>query len=511
MTTLFRKALTSLGLVQKASRGTLSSYVLNAPHQYGQPLPGAADAQGLITPERMRELATKVPTVSACVNSIMDFSDGIPLVIRSTDPSEPVNPTRKSRLEDLLKRPNPNDTQLHFFHQLRYDLTTLGFAAIEIERDADGNVANLWPLDAARLKIDYDEHGTLLGWDMLDARGVPIAGPDHVHGWDPKDIIYFRRDPVSHTLYSTSRISQLFTTGVIESLMLEFISLRFTDSNIPVGVYDLGEISDEELQEAVNSWNSQALKQHRILLTGSKGSHWYPFGYHLKDLEAVELLKEVRMKIMGILGVTMNELGEAQDVNKSNGYSLSFTFKKRAIEPVMNEITQTLTRRLVFDELGYDDLEVNYKDIDSRDELLQAEIDKTYIQLGIDTINGVKNRRGTPNENGGERSMVFTGSAYLPIDTLEPFAVAQLQAVQAAVLAQTQAAQGADDGGGAAKGPISPPIIRGPQSPEKFTTPDGSGSSSVKIMYGKNKPDKENMGRARGNKQTLQNAGVRKD
>jgi hypothetical protein len=295
---------------------------------------------------------------------------------------------------------------------------------------------------------------------------------------------------------------------VIEDMMMQFISLRFTDSNIPVGVYDLGDITEDELKVAVNSWNSQALKQHRILLTGSKGSKWYPFGYHLKDLEAVQLLKEVRMKIMGVMGVTMNELGESQDVNKSNGYNLSYTFKKRAIEPLLMEITATLTRRLLWDEFGYTDVELSFEEIDSRDELIQAEIDKTYQQLGTYSINHVRNRKGIASATEGDIPMVFTGSAWLPVETLNDFALAQLQALQAVAQVEESTAEGGDAG----KGPVSAPLIRAPAMPERFTTPGGSGSSTAKIQYPAGKqPDGNKPQVPRGNKQTLQHTGLRKD
>jgi HK97 family phage portal protein len=504
MPTLLTKSIrTIVNQVQKASRGTLSSYVLNAPPEYGQPLPLAADPAGLITMERMREVALKTATVAACVNTILDFSDNVPPVLAHRDPSKKVDPQRKDYLDDLLNRPNPNDTFLQFFHQIRHDLTVLGMAAVEIERDVNGNVANLWVMDMARIRIDYDEHGTLLGYDEIDARGMPVKGPDGVHGWLPEDVILFRRDPISSSLYGNSRLTQLFVCAVIEDLMLHFIGTRFTDSNIPFGVMDLGDISEDELQFAINSWNSQALKQHRILLTGSKGAKWYPFGYHLKDLEAVQLLLEVRRKIMSILGVTENELGESSDVNKSNGYNLSYTFKKRAIEPPTREICGTLSRRLLWDELGWIDLQYTFDEIDSRDELVQAEIDKSYLQTGIYTFNHVANRKGLPSIAGGDTRMVFTGSAWLPVKDLAAFSDAQLAALQAVV----QSA--ADDGeGGQGSSSVSPPLIRAPAMPEKFTTPDGSGSSTVKVRY---PTKKENGGRARGNVQTMRNQGLRKE
>lgn len=503
MATLLSKALKDLAMtVQKASRGSLSTFVPNAPPQYGQPLPDevGGDAQGLITPQRMREIAVKVPSVSAAINAIMDFTDGVELTVRNTDPAQPTDMARLAHTQSFIDTPNPQDTSLHFYHKLRYDIVTLGFGAVEIERDSMGMPANLWVLDAARLRVDYDEHGTIKGYDMIDARGMPITSGDGTHAWLPEDVILYLRDPMSSTQYSNSRIAQLFTCAIVESLMLHFISMRFTDSNIPVGVYDLGEITEDELRTAIASWNSQASKEHRILLTGSKGSKWYPFGYHLKDLEATQLLATVRSKIMGILGVTMNEMGEAQDVNKSNGYNLSFTFKKRAVEPVLNEVCLTTTRRLLWEELNYRDMEYSYEEIDSRDELIQSEIDKNYLQTGTYTFNHVRNRKGLPSEPGGDLAMVFTGTAWVPVSMLEAFAQAQLDALNAVV---TEAAAGGAGGPGA--GSISAPITRPPKEPMGMTTPDGAGSSAVKVKYPRGQPQKPSEGTV----QTRENMGAR--
>src|SRR5262249_12602389 len=151
---------------------------------------------------------------------------------------------------------------------------------------------------------------------------------------------------------------------------------KFTESNVPFGMLDLGDVSPKELDTAINYWNAQVKKQHRIVVTGSKGgSKYYQFGYHLKDLEATKPLFTNRGQIMGIMGVTANELGESQDINKSNGYNLSYTFKKRAIEPLLNEFCATTTKRFIYESKGYRDVEMYYNEIDSRDELIQAQID----------------------------------------------------------------------------------------------------------------------------------------
>lgn len=443
------------GGVAKAARGTQSDFVIGTPHMWGQPLPSvaASDASGLITPQRMREVVLKTATAGASMNAVLDYTGGVKLNLRNINPTKPVPPRQLQLVQRLLRKPNPVQTTRQFTLALIRDLFVLGYAAIEIEPDGTGQPVNLWVMDAARLRIDYDEHGTILGYNMLDARGNPIIkGRDSTqspydlpngpgigvdannlsgkgeHGWEPNEVIYFSLNPMSESVYPYSRITQLFTAAVVEDLMMFFISQRFTDSNIPFGVMDLGDINETELQIAVNNWNSQAREQHKIMLTGSKaGSKFIPFGYHLKDLEATALLGEVRGKIMSILGVTMNELGESQDVSKSNGYNLSYTFKKRAVEPVLNEIVETLSRRLLWDVLGFVDLEFYYDEIDSRDELLQAQIDDMYMKMGVETVNSILNRRGKESVPGGDDHSVFTGSAWIPVDMVRTMAQTLLQ------------------------------------------------------------------------------------
>jgi len=444
--------------VSKASRGTMSSYTMGVSPSYGQPFPEvvAGDASGLITRERMREIVMKTPTAAACLNAVLDYASGVDIAARNKDASLKIGKQKENVIKDYLSSPNPQQSGRQFELTLLRDLWTFGYAAVEIDK-SPGHRPYLWVLDNARLRIDYDEHGTVNGYDMLNARGLPISksgGTSHnyqlptgmnmgvtdyegdgEHGWLPQEIIFFSRNPISSSVYPTSQLTQLFTCAVIEDMMLNFIGGRFTDSNVPFGIMDLGDVTEQELKIAINNWNAQAREQHRILLTGSKGgSKWVPFGYHLKDLEATGLLAEVRGKIMAICGVTMNELGESQDVGKSSGYNLSFTFKKRAIEPVLDEYVDTLTRRLIWDELGYTDTELYYEPIDSRDEQVQAQIDIEYLKMGVVTINDIRNRRGAPDIPGGEVNYVFTGSSWVPVELLQEFAQVLINVEQSATL-----------------------------------------------------------------------------
>ncbi len=496
------------GAIRKASKGTLSSYTLNAPPQYGQPLVTPGDASGLISPERMREIVRRTATVAACGNAILDYCTNVPILVRNIDPAIPADEARATIVQAFLDNPNDFDSPRHFRSKLIWDLLVLGFAAIEIEQNKRGRPAKLHVLDAARLRVDYDEHGTVLGYDMLDAHGMPIRGRDGIHAWLPAQIIFLRRDPVSNSLYPLSRVAQLFSAAVIEDMMMAFIGGKFTESNVPYGIYNMGDVTDDEIRKAISLWNDQATSNHRIMLTGSRGTPvWTQFGYALKDLEATQLLSEVRRKIMAILGVTENELGESQDVNKSSGYNLSYTFKRRAIEPILNEITETMTLRLVKQELSFHDLALYYEEIDSRDELLQAQIDEINIKSGIWTPNHVKNRKGLPSVTGGDDSFLVIGTTAVPLDLLRPFAEAQLQVVQAEIAAlQAPPTAGTQ---GAAK--VNPPATRGPQPPMASSVPDGRGSSEVRISYPRAHPQSENPTKIQGPVHANRAVGMRQD
>lgn len=501
---LITKAFTTISRslkVQKASKGTLSDYVVNSPHQYGQPNLVVGDDLGLITPFRMREIARRTPTVAACVNAILDYCTNVNILIRNVNAALPADPGSLSILQSYLDRPNGYDTKRHFLGNIIRDLTILGYAAVEIEPNNAGNPANLYVLDAARITIDYDEHGTVLGYDMLDILGMPIKGKDGVHAWTPDQIIFFRRDTRSESLYPESRFMQLFSCALLEDMMLAFIGGKFTESNIPYGIYNMGDVTDMELKQAISSWNSQAKSNHKIIITGGRGAtNWTEFGYALKDLEAVSLLAEIRGHIMSILGVTMNELGESQDVNKSNGYNLSYTFKRRAIEPVMSEITTTLNKRFVCETLNFHDLETYFDEIDSRDELLQAQIDKIYQDSGVYSANHIANRKGLTSVPGGDDRYIIIGQSAVPLDLLRPLAQAQLDAIRAEVQAVLMGAQAAIQG----------PQVKPPASPISTTNVDGASSSKVKISYPKPQAPQP-AGTSRGPVQANQAAGLRKD
>lgn len=518
---LISKALARL----RSPRNSISGFIVNAPHQWGQPYSvSATDSAVVITPQRMRELAMKGPTVAMCVNAIVDYVTGVPMTVRNKNPAIKADPAEVKYVESFFRKPNKDQTGLHVDSALVRDLVVIGFAGQEIIPDVNNRPAEIRNIDAVKLYMDYTEHGELLGYNQLDAHGMPITTADGDHAWKPEEVILYQRNPQTKSPYPFGQLEQLFACAVVEMLMLNFIGARFTESNMPYGILDLGDITPDELKKAVASWNSQVESQHRIMLTNTRnGGKWIPFGYHLKDLEATAILDKLESMQMGIMGVTKNEAGDSQDVSKANGFYLSYTFKNRAILPVLRELAATRTK-FVEDRLGLEDLEVAANEIDSRDELLQVQIDDMELKIGLKSVNEIRNRNGDVSIKGGEQPFLFANGSWIPISMANEMALAQLRAVlaEASLLeAQVEQAQmmlqmGMQAGGpGGTPTPISPPMIRAPKALETFTTPDAPGSSSFKHKYPRPQPLKGNANgppqKPRGPVQTLHNQGMRTD
>src|SRR5579859_5028272 len=181
-------------IVRRGSRGSLSSWIPGQPAWYGQPLSNRSyDYSGLlITPERMREIVMKTPTAASCLNAILDYAVNVPIQIRNIDASDPADPDRVEFVRQFLARPNNFDTWNHYLAKTVRDAVVLGWAGTEIEWNTENRPHAIHALDAAKLKMDFDEHGNLEGFTMLNQHGMPIVQADGSHAWKPRDVIYFR-------------------------------------------------------------------------------------------------------------------------------------------------------------------------------------------------------------------------------------------------------------------------------------------------------------------------------
>src|SRR5258708_31175523 len=180
LTKAVRNIIQPLPAPKQEARGTVSGFALGVSPIWGQPYPEqqSGDAAGLISRQRMREVVLRTPTAAACLNAILDFTGGFKINVRNIAPSKHVPKQQQNVVKSIMNRPNTNQSWRQFVLTLIRDIVTFGYGAVELV--PTGNLlrpVDMWVMDGARLKIDFDEHAFTRGELMLSTRRVSIMRP----------------------------------------------------------------------------------------------------------------------------------------------------------------------------------------------------------------------------------------------------------------------------------------------------------------------------------------------
>src|SRR5258708_3005747 len=177
LTKAIRNVVQPLPTPKREARGTMSGYALGVSPIWGQPYPEqtSGDASGLISRQRMREVVLRTPTAAACINAILDFTGGVKIGVRNIDPSKPVPKQQANVIKRMINPPNLDQSSPQFLQTLIPTIETFTYSAVAlVTTGALLRPVDMWVMDSARLRIDFDEHGFIRGYDMLSARGIPI-------------------------------------------------------------------------------------------------------------------------------------------------------------------------------------------------------------------------------------------------------------------------------------------------------------------------------------------------
>jgi hypothetical protein len=89
-------------------------------------------------------------------------------------------------------------------------------------------------------------------------------------------------------------------------------------------------------------------------------------------------------------------LGLEHDVNRNTATELSDVAFRTAIVPTARLVSEHITRDVIAKKLGWSDLEFTFTELESKDELQEAQIQTMLLQSGVLTINEVRTMRGLP-------------------------------------------------------------------------------------------------------------------
>jgi hypothetical protein len=265
------------------------------------------------------------------------------------DKDQPYSKRLARTIKAKLDEPNPTaESTQTFLEPVVRDLVVLDAGCIEKERNLLGELMNMWPVDAAEIRVDPK-------WDGSDPKApryfwYPSNALKPKASFRNEDFIYMIQHRSSERVIGTPALETLRLTIEAELAAHEY-NRRQVAGAAPDGVLDLGEgFSREQVQSFRAYFESEVAGRGAIgFIGGTKNPSWIPFRATNRDMQFLEWQTYLVRKIAIVFGLTPQDLGITYEVNKSTSETQIQISEDRGLRPLMSIVQNYMTREIVHD------------------------------------------------------------------------------------------------------------------------------------------------------------------
>ena len=305
------------------------------PTLQAQPLTAASIVEWLsgpssITGQRVSvDTAMQLSAVYACVRVKSEDLASLPLILYRRLERGKERAPEHSLYRILHDQANPQMTALQFRETMATHLELRGNAFANIERNSDGTVKWLWPLNPTRMdKPMLATDGRLLYRYWLPNGTQAILTQD--------EVFHLRGMSFDGVLGVSPIEAQRETMGNALAAM-EYGTRFFANNANPSGVLQAkSRISEEAAKRLRNSWNDahQGLSNaHRVAIL-EEGMEWKQISITPEDAQYLESKKYSRSEIAGIYRVPPHKIADLERSTFSNIEEQDIDYAKSTIRPM---------------------------------------------------------------------------------------------------------------------------------------------------------------------------------
>jgi len=318
------------------------------------------------------------PIIRACVDITVDAIVGDGWVLEGD------TELHVKKVEKLFKAA---DFQ-KFLQDTVTSLIIYGDAYSEIVRNGSGIVQYFRPVDAATVRIDYDEHGDTLKYiQRVLHRRVDFY---------PDEMIHFSINNTGGRVYGNTPIQSVVYTIQTKMSAYNFNAEYFRRNGLPRSIYTTKNLSQEQVNRMATTLR-QATPQTDILLNAGAGEVTHVLvAPSNQDMQFVELMNFLRQEIIAATGVPPIFLGITEGSNRSNSQTQmeSWDRKKKKLRLMIQDIVNL--KLLTTANFGFDDVKFKFNDENSRELLKNAQVAQLTSTIEWCTPNEVRNKMGLP-------------------------------------------------------------------------------------------------------------------
>ena len=367
-------------------------------NSYGYTRAGAAWANAIPkpTPTNLRRFS-ETPVARKVINTIKDRIAGMRWTVqarrgRSLEQLSE-GPERAQILTETFETPNPDDSFRSFAEQVLEDIIVGGFGAIEVQSTGiPDRPLVLWPVDGATIRMKSD-------WDGLpgSARYVQVTGrfgADADISLHDDELIYVRLNPRTHTPFGLGRLEVAFET-INSFLGAHRYASRLASNSVVEYALWLQGLTPEHHERVIRWWQDEIEGTGRVpILSVENKPEVLRFGGGTDADLRLQWQEFLLRVIASAFDLPPQFLGLERDINRSTANEMNDQAFRSAIVPTARLLSDSLTRGAISKKLGWSDLEFAFADVDSVDEMEEAQIQEILLRNGVVTVNEVRRMRG---------------------------------------------------------------------------------------------------------------------
>jgi phage portal protein BeeE len=264
------------------------------------------------------------------------------------DQRRPYSKRQQDVIRKLFRQPNPaNDSYRGFIEPVTDDLLILDAGCVEKVRDLSGNLRELWPTNAAQIKVNAM-------WDGNPNTARYFWYPDGINEkarWTNEDFIYMMMNPRTDSPVGLPALETLRASVEAELAASEY-NRRQVENAAPDGIINLGEgFTEPQVEKFRDFFESEVAGRGPLgFIGGSKAPSFIKFRDSNRDQQFLEWQIYLVRKIAVVFGLTPQDLGVTFDVNRSTSEIQMQVSEDRGLRPLMSNIQEYLTEEVVWDK-----------------------------------------------------------------------------------------------------------------------------------------------------------------
>lgn len=383
-------------VAEQVSKANASDVLRFSPSSLTWPDGAVAKSQPLgVSFQTLRDFADFYPIARAAIeyrkSQITHLEFNItPIEMTDETVQDKKNIADAKTIKEFLKRPTgkKDSSMTNWIKQILEDLLVIDAVAIYRRRNRKGDIIGYLPVDGATIDLILEGDGTTP--EPPNSAYVQKINGQERERLTTDELIYAMMTPKTHSAYGFAPLESLIIT-VTTALKVQAFNLSYlTEGNIPTGFITLPRdiaSSRDQLKEWQDAWDAMLAGDPRFqqklkfLPEGMK----YESTIKASDMTFERFEKWLLQTTCSVFGLHPSAIGFNFDVNRATEEVAFEAGRERGLFPTALFLKEIMDR-IIQDDLGYEDLEFSWTNIDPTNKVDEAKVVTSLVNSGLMSI-----------------------------------------------------------------------------------------------------------------------------